>query len=445
MLWKFKLKVFFSDPLLEGRYAELIQLFERAGLNVKYRFYNPVRHPDKVLAYGISSPNIAVLKMGEKRFLMDRFDEAGLSSFLLKVLNNETPLVCFSQGHGESLLSLSHPYGLSKLSDFLESMNYKLESQDQENYLNEDSSCRVVVLAGMRFDPEKAFLDRLAGYLARGGSLFVAVDAAVELPRMNTFLAELGVELGRDLLLLPEGDVRASLFGQQYVVVNEFDDFSTLTRSLSKRGIHGGGQILAPFTRSVHAVSSHHVLSSREVMKTAINMQRIREVTRADDLERVDPEKIEKGQYPVMVTSIGRSEDVLSIIQKPNESPARSGKGGKESASIEGSANEKEIEEDRNRTKKGKSHFRVVVLGSSHLLNNSGIEVSQVNKILLTNIFSYLTDPDSDPISTSSMEGDEALVLSGKYSHYLLIGLCFIYPCMFLGFGVWGWNKRRFT
>ena len=79
-------------------------------------------------------------------------------------------------------------------------------------------------------------MEVLRAYLDDGRPLLVMIDALVSLPNLEAVLADYGIVIGSDILLLQPDDPRAQILGQNNAIVTEFSSFSPTTKDFAANG-----------------------------------------------------------------------------------------------------------------------------------------------------------------------------------------------------------------
>jgi ABC-type uncharacterized transport system involved in gliding motility auxiliary subunit len=202
---------FFTTGSPEGeQFRTLMEEYARETTLLKTNFYDPFS--DNVLAAQMKASEMGtvILKSGDSERRLDTdFGEEAFTNALVKVTSDKEHTVCGVYGHGEREdMDDQTPDGLGVALTRLQGQNY---SWRRVNVLDEPptpEACEVVVVAGPQGELLPGELDRLASYVAAGGSLLFMVDPMMT-PGLAADLARYGVKVGDDIVL--EGDPNRQL------------------------------------------------------------------------------------------------------------------------------------------------------------------------------------------------------------------------------------------
>lgn len=223
--------VFFQDgQVLYEDVRNLLSSYENASEHVYVEWVDPnrdlARTEELAKKYNVTEANVVVFDyegrnkyIGEKQIA--QFDyasvkskkdqpemiafrgEEAFSSAIQSVMQEKTPVIYFTQGHGErSPANFDKRKGFSEISKLIKRDNIAPLPLlfGRESRVPED--CDTLVIAG----PIKKFADEEIGqidaYLKRGGRLFVLLDALTE-SGLEPMLEEWGVQLRQDVVVDP--------------------------------------------------------------------------------------------------------------------------------------------------------------------------------------------------------------------------------------------------
>jgi len=202
----------------DGNVMDVVNLYLSRNRNLTLELVDPDRNPGFVMRYdrerrGISRGSLIV--EGDKGFRviapMDMYDftqnqqggsyvtglsvERRITSALLYAGTGETPMVYELTGHSEIPLAA---YGLQ---DMLDRENYSLASL---NLLLSDipQDASAIIINSPTRDITQAEVDKLLGYLDKGGRLMALVDYSIqELHNLNVVLASYGLEFNYGIVI----------------------------------------------------------------------------------------------------------------------------------------------------------------------------------------------------------------------------------------------------
>ncbi len=203
-------------------FRDLVSRYQEHTSLLKVDYYDPYADPamaeqNKVL----SEAGTVILKVGDNtQRLESSFDEEAFTNALVRVTSETQHSVCFVSGHGEREADDdASGDGLGILKIKLEGTNYKASTISLLETQPSPETCAVVVLSSPRAELLPSERDRLAQYVAAGGSLLVMVDP-LSVPETAKDLARYGVKVGDDVVI--EADpYRQTDGGPTYVLLDQ--------------------------------------------------------------------------------------------------------------------------------------------------------------------------------------------------------------------------------
>ena len=182
--------------------------------------------------------------------------------------------------------------------------------------------------------------------------------------------------------------------------------------------------MLTPFSRSIEANPDNPMrLKTVSLAKTSNIIVRIAGVKTAADIKgEIGPDRFTGGVFDVFSVASGQV-------------------GGDKLAATEGAGGQSS---DLTADASGKSskELRVFVGGSSHLASNGGVQRRENFDFFMNSINYLLQDEDFLSIRAKD-ESKSQLDLTSATSQFLLLGMTWIYPFLFLGVGIFYWLRRR--
>jgi hypothetical protein len=183
---------------------ELLSRYNEHTTQLKVEFHDPYEEPLLAEKMKITSDmGTVVMSAGEKEKRIEyTFDESAITNALVQVTSDKTHKICSVTGHGElDVNDDSTVGGLGAAKQKLEGQNYKVESISLTSNPPSPINCEVVILAAPQSDLSPGELDRLAEYVAAGGSLIALLDfPLVPLNTVNDF-ARYGIKPGNDVVV----------------------------------------------------------------------------------------------------------------------------------------------------------------------------------------------------------------------------------------------------
>lgn len=145
--------------------------------------------------------DMSMAMFGEQPKISAFLGEQKLTSAILEVVENESPLVYYIQGHLEPPLESQPPLGL--FHTFLERENIQTEALMLGNLDRIPEEASMVAIIAPQFDFTERDMELLQAYWQGGGRLLVMLDPSADTPRLNTFLSEHGVTPRNDRIIRP--------------------------------------------------------------------------------------------------------------------------------------------------------------------------------------------------------------------------------------------------
>jgi hypothetical protein len=145
-------------------------------------------------------------------------EEQAITGAIRNVVAGDKAKLCFTTGHGELEITDTSEEGLAFFADLLTKDNYDVTTVDTTSPDGKDpfEGCAVALVAGARGPFAKEEAARLGAYLARGGSLFVAIspinaqtETGMAPSGLDEALAPFGIALDDDLVF--ELDPKAAI------------------------------------------------------------------------------------------------------------------------------------------------------------------------------------------------------------------------------------------
>lgn len=214
----------------------VVKQYNAAGADMELEIVDPDVQPAQARQEGIQDYNEYILKVGKRKEVLESIQQVPLTSAINRLSRNQTPLACFTTGHGERSITDDQGVGAQRLAGELRTISYQTEEislfvAGGEEKLRE---CDVVVLLGPVEPFMPAEFDLLSGYLERNGRLVVMADGAGG-PReqLNDLLEPWGVGflpgIVRDLSAL--ADDAAS------IVSADYPSLSPVTEKVNRKNI----------------------------------------------------------------------------------------------------------------------------------------------------------------------------------------------------------------
>jgi ABC-type uncharacterized transport system involved in gliding motility auxiliary subunit len=371
----------------------LLTLYANENRRVKVRFENPDLNLQDVQRYGVRVPGTIVLEYRGKTELLvpGSQSEQDVTSAMLKLESDRTPVVCWTGGHGERDLKEGNEIiGYSAAADILTRNNFKTKDVLLTSAIPSD--CDLVAVVG----PQKALGDAeaktLTDYVNSGGKLLVAVDPwldAATLNSVNQIVKPYGVGFDGALVLDPDPAHNAN------------------TATIPVATSYGQSPIARGISNQVSVFPD----------TTAIN------------------------------TSPGSDARVAPIVTTSNQSYAIASKRDKLSKAAGDKAGPFQLVVSSEKTQPNGKKGRVVLVGTSTFAENSVLppQFSGVNSQLLLGSADWLSEQESLIALPPKASREVPLALTQEQQGLVMVFTLLLLPLLVATGGVGVWARRRFS
>lgn len=425
------------DTQLYEPLRELLTRYEAASPRVSVRFIDPVRDrleaqrlaesadlPQEsvvVVTSGEDHRVIPFAEMAELDYTGVQFGQAptlrtfqgeqAVSGAILELLESDRPVVLFTTGHGERSLDEPGSEGLTALAESLERDNVEVRQWASLGADAVPEDADVVVVAGPQSNFVEPELDVLRDFVFQGGRMLVLLDPVFResgVPvdtGLETFLDELGVEVGTDVVLDPDNPI--PFFGPESLFVTSYGD-TAVTRSLREADL----PVIVSLARSVgSAGSADETVTEMLLTSTGGWAERDLDALFTGGVEQDDEDLAGPVPLGVVVEREMQGEDV----------------DGTDEADGNGST----------------TRARLVVIGDSDAAANRLIRGNVGNGVLLINAFNWLVERES-LLGIPAKEPEQVrLSLTGDQLRWMYLLVLLILPSAAVALGLGIWLRRR--
>ena len=407
---------FFTDQMKKQEFERIISLYKSSGAPLQIEYVDPQEDPTRAISEKITAAETVLVKYNNQEARLMQFSEEKITNALLNVIKTKEKKVYFITGHGEKDIDATEVEGYSTMRDELISERFKVEKLSllQAGKVPDDAD--LVIIAGPSYDYRQQEISLLEDALRQGVPLFVLVDAMTGLPQLTSMLETYGVKINNDFVVLKPDDPRVQLIGQNNAILTKFDEVSPATRDFASRS---GVAMLVSNARSLSLLDDNIKNMNPISLASSADMNiAITNVKNASDLKQIDESRIKIDEFTVIAASTGMI-------------------GGEKLAQVKSDS-----DKDAADTPKSARELRLVVAGSSYFASNIGAQRME-NIDMFLNLVSYLLqDEDYISIRAKDTESSELNLVSAG-SQFSLMFLSFIYPFVFLAFGIGHWLRRR--
>jgi ABC-type uncharacterized transport system involved in gliding motility auxiliary subunit len=391
---------FFQDDAQKDEFKALLDLYQRAGATINSKFVDPDKEPLVAQSEKLTSANTVILRNKGREARVTTFNEEKVTNALSNIMKDGGKKVYFLSGHGEGETTSQEGQGFQVATQLLEGQKFEVKPLPLFEKGSVPQDADLVVLAGLKYDLKEQEVGFLKTYLDNGGALIVAVDAVKEVTNLNTLIESYGAKYSNDLVIMNPNDPRAQLYGQNNGIVSGFNKTHGATRDIARKG---SVDLMLPFLRTIEKSANTEGLTFDSLAKTSSEVVvRIKGVNSEADLKNLTQDRLENGSFDAIV---GISKKV--------------------------------------KTEKGEREARLMVVGSSFLVNNQGLMMSAAHRDLFASSFSWLSQ-DADFIAVPTKEqAESSFEMTTGAAHLGFYSLSYIYPFLFLAASAFYWMRRR--
>lgn len=210
------------DPVTRGAIEDLINRYERAGLDVAFDFVNPETNPALVRELGIRSGGEIILRHGESEQRLRRLDEGELTNALSRLTRERERWVVFVEGHGERDPLDEANHDLGEFGDTLAERGLRVQTINLAGTPHIPDNTDLLVIAGPRSSYLPGELASIERYLDGGNNLLWLAEPEGR-ERLQPVAELLGVERLPGVVV----DAGAQTFGADtpdFAVVSEYGE-----------------------------------------------------------------------------------------------------------------------------------------------------------------------------------------------------------------------------
>lgn len=385
-----------------------LQFYQDRSSKIKTRFVDPytdVALATEYLSRGDGAQAVFV-DYNDKRLRIDRpYQEAQITTALIKATRTVSRKVYFLQGHGEKRLEDSSAKGLSSFKQALVDSSYDLMDLNllQDGKLPEDAD--LIVIISPQSQLQSAEVELLNQHLNKGKHLFMALDPGVD-HNMQAVLKTVGLEHLNNFLIMSHplqlGRGVATVFGtsfdKQHLATQSFEDNNTVTQ--------------------FHLVSELRASPDVPAGVTTFNLvQSFPRTFSVPDLKQVNNRKL---WSPMGIKTLVMASEKSQADADPSHDHDA---------------------EDDHIDAKAKVAFRAVLAGDGDFVANADLNQAY-NRDLALNLVSYLLQEDDlISIRPKRPKGTQMSITSTTRNIIVVAGMSL--PILLFCFGGWFYVRRR--
>jgi len=371
-----------------------LSLYQEASSRIRSEFVNSFVDTERAIRYLGQLPDrdqeeiFVFVEKGGKRIRVDRpFDEAAITTGLIKLTRSSDAKIYFLKGHGERDIESDNAQGVRQLMDLLRDSSYKVEALNLLDKKEIPQDAAVLAILG----PSQPYLDfelaLLRGYLANGGRVLLALDPG-QRQNLANLTKTLGIEYANNYVITVAPIQKNS---PALIAVRDFD-------------------VQHPVTKNFPAGSSSAFLYLASEVKIA-------------------PGKPESIQAVDLIKSDGTTLTLNDLSKRDITNPQTK-------AVVLGVSSKGRLEG----APEGKM-FEVVVFGDSDFLGNA-LLYNGLNRDLVMNAFALLAN-QTDLISVRPKMPKGTVVFLTNTTSWMMVLFSIGLPLLLLGMSGTMWYRRR--
>lgn len=388
-------------------FRELVKKYQDHSSRVKLEFIEVNQRPDLTSDYGVNKGSgLAFIDYKGKRNRIEKIEEQEFTSALVKVTREQDKNIYFITGHGEKdLEEAKEGSGLNALKVMLENNRYVVHTLSLNTKPEIPENADVVMIVA----PQQEFMDyeisALEAYLARGGSLFVALESR-RTSVLEKFLFRLGIvpEMNYVLNLITVPGLGKAL-RQGPTFGSEFSDADDITKVFGKNQTV---QFLFPMSFVRGEIPPGIMIN--DIVKTNADAASFKELKDAETGKAT-----RDGSFTLGMHAFG------PFPKKAEASKDQASKDANEAAAKD---------------------FSLVVFGDADFLTNQVLYQALNRDLFLNAIASLANEKNMISISPKEHQVTSMVLTTGSQATMgiLILGL----PLMFVVISILMWLRRRF-
>ena len=227
------IKVFYKGPAAaedKARAKTTLQMFQNYTSHLKVHFLNSYTEQAEAVRELADQPDRDNLQMigfveagGRKVRVEDAFDEAAVTSALIKATRQGESKVYFLKGHGERDLDSEGDQGLKEFAKGLTDASFKVENLVLIDRKEIPKDAAVLAIVGPALPYLEQELEWLREYLRHGGHIFMALDPG-QRHNLANLTKPLGIEFENNFVIAMsalQDSAQATVLGRGFDVSSE--------------------------------------------------------------------------------------------------------------------------------------------------------------------------------------------------------------------------------
>jgi len=181
------------DAVTRRAISELVERYERAGLDVEFDFVNPDTNPALARELGLQRGGEVILRLDERQQRLQHLDESELTHALARLARDQERYIAFVEGHGERDPLGEANHDLGTFSGYLADRGLHVQTINLARTPQLPDNADLLVIAGPRSDYLPGEIAAIQRYLEDGRNLLWLAEPDAE-DRLTEVADLLGVE-----------------------------------------------------------------------------------------------------------------------------------------------------------------------------------------------------------------------------------------------------------
>lgn len=187
---------------LRQKIADFLTRYQRVKPDISITFIDPREQPKAVAAANVRVDGEMVVEYDGRSEHLTSLDEQSLTNLLARLARRNERLVMFLDGHGERKPSGIANHDLGEFGKRLGAKGFRIGSLNLAAAQEVPANTAVLVIANPRVDLLPMEVEKLRGWIERGGSLFWLIDQE-PLHGLQPLADLLGLQLGPGVAVDP--------------------------------------------------------------------------------------------------------------------------------------------------------------------------------------------------------------------------------------------------
>ena len=228
---------FFADVGSKEKYRPIFDNYKKLSSKFKLEVVDPTKEPIRTKEMGIKKMETLVLGYQGKTTKLEEITEEKITNALIKLAKEGKTMVCTTVGHGEPSFTNTLAEAFQAAKKGLEDQTYDVKEITLAQEPKVPADCSVLVMMGANKALFPAEVKMLNDYLDNGGSLVVAVDAAIaqvdQTKEMKALLTPWGIELKSGLVIDPSS--RRMNVDVSVPIISQFNNDHSITKGFDQK------------------------------------------------------------------------------------------------------------------------------------------------------------------------------------------------------------------